>query len=285
MQNNMSQPFFSIITPSYNMLPYVKACHNSVIDQGVSVEHIVVDGASTDGTREWLSSKPEIVSISEKDEGMYDAINKGILVSSGQVIAYLNCDEQYLAGVLAEVQDFFEKNTSIDILFGNTLIIRPDGELLAFRKAFTPRWPYIWGSYMYLHSSSMFFRKKIIQTGFVFDTRWKTIGDADFAVRVLRHGNRAVHIEKYLSAFIMTGSNLGGSAIAESELREYRRSAPFWLRYSTWPTNALIRIEKLIRGLYFERMPLRYSVFPVGQPNHRVPFTVTKSSPLFPKIV
>jgi glycosyltransferase involved in cell wall biosynthesis len=278
----MPKPFFSVITPSYNMLPYLKACHNSVMDQRVAVEHIVVDGGSTDGTPEWLSSQSDIRSSSEKDNGMYDAINKGILLSRGDIIAYLNCDEQYLAGALQEVQHYFERNPDVDILFGNALIIRPSGELLAYRKGFTPRWPYMWGSHMYLHSSSMFFRKRIIELGFSFDTNWKTIGDVDFVIRVLRNGHRAVHIKRYLSAFIMTGSNLGGSAIADSELRRFRRSAPFWLRYSALPTDTLIRIEKLLRGSYFEKMPLKYSVFPVGRPGQRVSFIATKSSPLFP---
>ena len=185
-------PFFSIITPSYNMLPYLKACCSSVQDQGLALEHIVMDGASTDGTREWLLNRPDTLSISEKDNGMYDAINKGIELSSGEIIAYLNCDEQYLVGTLKKVQDFFMKNASIDILFGNTLIIRPDGQLLAYRKCFTPRWQYIWGSYMYLHSSSMFIRRKVFESGFLFDTDWKTIGDADFVIRVLR--NNFLHL-------------------------------------------------------------------------------------------
>ena len=276
-------PFFSIITPSHNMLPYLKACCNSVQDQEVSLEHIVVDGASIDGTREWLLSRPDILSLSENDNGMYDAINKGIKLSGGEIIAYLNCDEQYLIGTLKKVQEFFLANPSIDILFGNTLIIQPDGKLLAYRKGFTPRWQYFWGSYMYLHSSSMFIRRKVFETGFLFNSNWKTIGDLDFVVRVLRNKFSVFHIKEYLSAFIMTGSNLGGSTLVQAELKQFRSSAPFWLRYSTWPTDMLIRVEKIFRGLYFEKMPLQYSVFPVGESNYRTSFKSTKSSPLFPK--
>ena len=80
----------------------------------------------------------------------------------------------------------------------------------------------------------------------------------------------------------MTGSNLGDSPLVEAELTKFRRSAPFWLRYSTWPTDMLIRLEKLFRGLYFEKMPLRYSVFPIGESNHRLDFVSRKSSPFFP---
>jgi glycosyltransferase involved in cell wall biosynthesis len=276
-------PFFSIITPSHNMLPYLKACCSSVQDQGVALEHIVVDGASTDGTREWLSGTENILSISEKDNGMYDAINKGIKRASGEIIAYLNCDEQYLVGTLKKVQDFFLAHSFTDILFGNTLIIQPDGQLLAYRKGFTPRWQYIWGSYMYVHSSSMFVRREVFDAGFLFNTQWKTIGDADFVVRILRNNFSVIHIKEYLSAFIMTGSNLGGYALAESELKQFRSSAPFWLRYSTWPTDTLIRVEKLLRGLYFEKMPLVYSVFPIGESDQRSAFVSKKSSPLFPQ--
>jgi glycosyltransferase involved in cell wall biosynthesis len=276
-------PLFSIITPSYNMLAYLRACHSSVKDQEVALEHIIVDGASTDGTPGWLASRSDIVSMSEKDQGMYDAINKGVKLSRGDILAYLNCDEQYLVGTLKLVQDFFLANPSVDVLFGNTLIIRPDGRLLAFRKGFKPRWQYFWGSHMYVHSSSMFVRRRVFEAGFFFDDRWKTIGDLDFVVKVLRSQFAVVHIEDYLSAFIMTGANLGTGKLVQYELKEFRRTAPWWLRYSTWLTDLLIRTEKLLRGQYFEKMPLQYSVYPIGASDHRTFFEFSKSSPLFPK--
>ena len=275
-------PDFSIITPSYNMLPFLRACHNSVQDQDVRLEHIVVDGASSDGTPEWLLSRPEILSTSEKDEGMYDAINKGVRQSQGEIIAYLNCDEQYLVGTLKKVQNFFSSQPSVDILFGNALIIRPDGRLLAFRKGFVPRWQYLWGSYLYLHSSSMFLRRRVFDAGYLFDKRWMTIGDLEFVVRILRNNFSVAHITDYLSAFIMTGSNLGGTQIVQSELKEYRKSAPFWLRHSTKLIDMLIRVEKAVRGLYFEKLPLKYAVYPVGGSGHREDFVSNRSSPFFP---
>ena len=77
-------PDFSIITPSYNMLSYLRRCCASVADQeGVAFEHIVVDGGSIDGTGDWLKENQHLRSVSEKDDGMYDAINKGLLMSQG----------------------------------------------------------------------------------------------------------------------------------------------------------------------------------------------------------
>ena len=78
----------SIITPSFNMLPYLERCAASVNDQEmVETEHIVVDGASTDGTKQWLAQQPHVKHISEKDKGMYDAINKGLRMANGNMLA------------------------------------------------------------------------------------------------------------------------------------------------------------------------------------------------------
>src|SRR5687767_9846082 len=103
-------PGISIITPSYNMLPYLKQCSASVRDQDVNYEHIVMDGGSSDGSREWLASNPEIISVSERDNGMYNALNKAIGKAQADIVGHLNCDEQYLPGTLQFVIEFFKKN-------------------------------------------------------------------------------------------------------------------------------------------------------------------------------
>ena len=118
---------FSIITPSFNMLPYLKLCHNSVIDQNHSnFEHIIIDGNSNDNTKIWLKDK-NLNYLSENDSGMYDALNKGLSMANGDIISYLNCDEQYLPGTLNIIKKFFINNPTIDIVFGHALITKPDG--------------------------------------------------------------------------------------------------------------------------------------------------------------
>ena len=94
------RPSFTIVTPSFNMLSYLKLCHRSIADQEVDCEHVVIDGGSADGTADWLDRHPNIISISEPDDGMYDAVNKGFALAKGEILAYLNCDEQYLPGAL-----------------------------------------------------------------------------------------------------------------------------------------------------------------------------------------
>ncbi len=273
----------SIITPSHNMLRYLPVCCNSVADQNVNYEQIVIDGSSTDGTVEWLINRSNIICVSEEDDGMYDAINKGIQLSRGEIISYLNCDEQYLPGTLQRVADLFRREPQVDILFGNTLVIRPNGGLLAYRKSFVPRWPYVWASHMYAHSSSMFVKRRVFESGIMFDKSWRAIGDMDFVIRVLRRGFIAHHISEYFSAFMITGSNLGGGKDALIELNAYRRKAPTWLRFSSFIAHAMMRLEKIWNGAYWERMPLFYSVYTTDQPEHRKDFVATAASPFYPR--
>src|SRR5437588_12782934 len=95
---------FSIITPSYRSSRWLKLCVASVADQGVELEHIVQDAGSDDGTLDWLPQDKRVKAFVENDQGMYDAVNRGLCRSTGDLLAYLNCDEQYLPGALAAVR-------------------------------------------------------------------------------------------------------------------------------------------------------------------------------------
>lgn len=280
----MSQkPYFSVITPSLNMLGYLRICSNSISDQDVDFEHIVVDCLSNDGTQDWLKTRADVLSICEKDQGMYDAINKGIAMSKGEIISYLNCDEQYLPGVLKKVYDYFMLNPNVDILFGNTLFIDPNGSLLAFRKGFVPRWHYIWVSHLYLQSCSMFIRRDVFNSGLFFNTNWKTIGDSEFVVRALRKGFNARHINQYFSTFTLTEYNLGASQLAKSEIKSFREQSPLWLRNSKFIINTLIRFEKLINFSYWEKFPISYSIYTLRNPVVRSSFISKSASPMYPR--
>src|SRR4051794_12168911 len=112
----------SIITPSFRQLDWLRLAMASVADQqGVSIEHIVQDG-ETDGVREVFEKVSAIPGggdyvprlFVEKDNGMYDAINRGLARSTGEICGYLNCDEQYFPSALRAVADYFAANPNID---------------------------------------------------------------------------------------------------------------------------------------------------------------------------
>src|ERR1700691_3683077 len=130
---------FSIITPSFRNSNWLKLCVASVADQeGVSFEHIVQDSCSDDGTQDWLPQDRRVKAFIEKDTGMYDAVNRGFRRAQGEILAYLNCDEQYLPGALKAVHDFFQMHPDIDAVLPDTVIVNPGGGYICHRYSLVP---------------------------------------------------------------------------------------------------------------------------------------------------
>jgi glycosyltransferase involved in cell wall biosynthesis len=270
----------SIITPSFNMGSYLKRCCASVADQqGPAHEHIVVDGGSTDGSAEWLRCAGHITSIIGKDQGMYDAINKGLAISRGSIISYLSCDEQYLPGTLAHVEHYFAKHPHVDGVFGDTLVTWPDGRLISFQKSYPPIWPLIVTSQLYVFPSSMFLRRTFIDRGELFNPRFKYSGDGELVIRLLRKGYRLRTTRGYLSAFTITGSNRGQESMAQAEERWIAETVPRWVYRQRVGLNIARRMLKLVSGAYFERPPLRYAIYLWDTDAGRVSFEARHLSP------
>ena len=117
---------FSIVTPSFRNSSWLKLCIASVADQeGIEFEHIVQDAGSDDGTLDWLPQDKRVKAFIEKDGGMYDAVNRGYRRAQGELLAYLNCDEQYLPGALKVVHDFFERHPEIEVALAGAIVIGP----------------------------------------------------------------------------------------------------------------------------------------------------------------
>ena len=108
-------PLFSIITPTYNACAKLGDSFASVMEQARGLfDYWVIDGASSDGTREWLGGRNEdgFHWISEKDSGVYDAMNKGIGLSRGRFLLFLGAGDRLLPGCLQQMADFIEQNPS-----------------------------------------------------------------------------------------------------------------------------------------------------------------------------
>jgi glycosyltransferase involved in cell wall biosynthesis len=269
----------SVVTPSLNMFDYLKRCHASIVDQQHGMfEHIVVDGGSTDGTAQWLRNTSEAVGIIGPDDGMYDAINKGLKLARGEVLAYLNCDEQYLSGALSRVKNYFAAHPEIDVIAGHTLLIRPNGSLIAFRKVYPLPLPVIRAGHIQMLSSSLFFRRRIIDDGEYFDSRFRDVGDHEFVIRLMSKKYRFAFYREYLSAFTMTGSNRGRNANAFREGNLLEAATPPWIIKLSGPLTAVRWSIKLLSGAYFERMPLEYAVYQSGDSDQRTVFVARRAS-------
>jgi glycosyltransferase involved in cell wall biosynthesis len=129
----MSMPSISIITPSLNGGEYFRHTLQSVISQkgDFDLQWLVIDGGSTDGTIELLKSiaHPRLQWISQSDRGQTDAINKGLAMAKGDIVAWLNCDDLYAPDALATVAKAFEEAPSVQWLIGRCDIIGPDGNI------------------------------------------------------------------------------------------------------------------------------------------------------------
>ena len=120
----------SLITVVYNRAATIERTILSVLDQSYAdIEYIVVDGASTDGTLDLIRKYENRISriISEKDKGVYDAINKGIQIATGTVIGILHADDRFAhKDVLSQIAETFHNNPATDCLFGDVGFVKPE---------------------------------------------------------------------------------------------------------------------------------------------------------------
>lgn len=201
---------FCVVTPTRNSLEKLKCCVGSVRGQhNISVDHIIQDAVSSDGTSAWLAIQHGLKWRSEPDTGMYDAINRGWAIASGDILSWLNSDEQYLPGTLEKVELFFEKNPDIDFIYGNALVVNGSGEIIAARREIRLSRRYIANGFLNAFSCTTFFRRRLWDEGILkLDKKFRYAADMDLILRLLVAGKHYAKLDDYLSAFMLDGSNL-----------------------------------------------------------------------------
>jgi glycosyltransferase involved in cell wall biosynthesis len=259
----------SIITPSFRASNWLKLCIASVADQKMDHEHIVQDSCSDDGTQEWLPRDPRVEAFVEKDRGMYDAVNRGFQRSTGEVVSYLNADEQYLPGTLERVARYFERHPNVDMLFGDVVMVDENGDYLSHRKMQTPLLYHTWTCHLSTLSCGMFFRRRLIAgEKQVFDPALRDAGDADWMMRLLRKGTTMAALGEFTSVFGCTGSNMSAGANARRENQELRETAPVWAQKARPLIILHHRLRRWVGGMYSQD-PFSYDIFTRQSPEAR----------------
>jgi glycosyltransferase involved in cell wall biosynthesis len=265
---------FSIVTPSYRNSQWLKLCIASVADQsGVECEHIVQDSCSDDGTQDWLPTDRRVKAFIEKDGGMYDAVNRGYRRATGDILAYLNCDEQYLPGALKAVQTFFEANPEIEMALAGTIITDGEGKYLCHRHSLAPHPRHIWFRFPVL-TSSVFIRRKVIsERGIFFDTQWRDLGDFHWVLALMKNQVPMAVCDSFTSAFADTGENMNLKPNAIREKAATEAMTPRWVRALKPIWIGHHRLRRLAAG-HFSLKPMSYEIYTRQSPERRVRFDV-----------
>jgi glycosyltransferase involved in cell wall biosynthesis len=269
-------PCISIVTPSFRSSAWLKLCVASVADQNVAVEHIVQDAGSDDGTLDWLLHDGRVKAFVEKDRGMYDAINRGLRRTTCDIVAYLNCDEQYLPGKLSRVIDFFQTHPTVDMVFGDVVIVDSDGRYLRHRKMQIPLLYHTWTCHLSTLSCAMFFRRGIVgDENSLFDPAWRDAGDAEWMVRMLRRRVRMAVLGEFTSTFTCTGANMSAGPNATRENQRLSETAPILARKVKPLLILHHRFRRLLGGMYFQK-PFHYEIFTSKNPHKRQKFQIDR---------
>jgi glycosyltransferase involved in cell wall biosynthesis len=128
-----SKTLVSIVTPSFNQAAYLEETICSVIRQSYpQIEYILMDGGSTDGSLEIIQKYAEHFAswVSEPDEGQVDAINKGLRKATGEIVAWINSDDLYTVGAVAEAVETLQKNPEVGMVYGDGIMVDGKGNLL-----------------------------------------------------------------------------------------------------------------------------------------------------------
>ncbi|MSU57885.1 MAG: glycosyltransferase [Pedosphaera sp.] len=198
----MSTAFkFSIVTPTFNSARTVRETLESVARQDHPlVEHFVMDGGSKDATLDIVRQFPRISCVSEKDEGHYHAMTKGILRATGEAVGILNSDDCYCDGILAKAAAAFAAHPEWDGLFGDVIFVDGEGrEIFRREEACWDAQIIRYGFGGMANHQALFIRKRTYdRLGGLRYKDFKNCCDYEFLMRLVKHDCRIGHIKEYV---------------------------------------------------------------------------------------
>ena len=234
----------SIITSCYNRAATIRSAIESVLAQDYNdIEFIVVDGSSTDGSLDIIREYVDRISIiiSEPDHGMYEAINKGIRVATGEIIGLLHSDDFfYDNGVIGRIVERM-KRTHADFLYGDGLFVNPDDTNKVVRN-------WIGGGYrlwkvrhgwLPLHPTCYIRRDVMTRLG-LYNESYKIAADSDLLVRYMLTGGLTV---TYLNEYVVRMRMGGLSTDSAKRKKMWEEDIRVYVSHGLWPT--LTKLEKM----------------------------------------
>lgn len=201
-----TKPKITVITVVYNAKSLIEQTIKSVLQQTLpSVEYIIIDGASDDGTLELIETyRLQLTVYSEKDKGIYDAMNKGIKKATGEYILFLNAGDQLAEPtILANV---FATSPAADVYYGNTKIIDNAGNIMGDRRLKPPA-SLNWKSLrfgMCVSHQSFIAKRELCED---YDVSYKISADIDWIIRILKKSQKIINAQQTISKFLEGGTS------------------------------------------------------------------------------
>jgi len=199
---------FSIITVTYNAGQWLERTIQSIISQSYPrIEYIIIDGNSTDETRDIIKKYQTSIThcVSEPDKGLYDAMNKGLKLASGDYVWFLNAgDTLYSDTTLQEIVNSLGAGNLPDIIYGETKIVDAQGSTLAMRRLKAPEnlsWKSFSMGMLVCHQS--FLVKRTIAP--LYDLQYRFTADYDWCIRCLKKADKVFNTHLILSRFLEAG--------------------------------------------------------------------------------
>ena len=225
----MTRPLISIVTPSLNQSAYLSEALESVSNQNYpDHEHIVLDGASTDGSAELLQvfgdslAGSHLLWQSKPDAGQSAALNEGFRSANGEIIGWLNADDRYRPGCFHQVAQTFADHPDIDILYGDYTFVDSAGRHLTLRREIGfSRFILNYHQALYIPTTATFFRRRILDEGYLLRADLHLAMDLEFFIRLAAAGYRFHHLPRVLADFRVHAA--GKSARLTKEHRQEHR--------------------------------------------------------------
>ena len=213
----MKHPHISIITPCLNSAATIRTTIQSVIQQKIAVEYIIIDGGSTDGTLAIINEYTDKIShvISEPDNGISDAFNKGIRLANGEIIGILNSDDCYEPNALKTISDIFQ-TYSPEVVHGNLQYETPTGE----RFLEKPSPEKIW-QLMTIYHPTMFVRKEIYDRIGAYKEDYLYAMDSEWVHRAHKMHVTFHYIDKTVTTMMLGGVS---DRLRKHALNEFKKS-------------------------------------------------------------
>lgn len=242
---------FTVITVTYNAEQTLQRTLKSVQEQSYPhIEHIIVDGNSTDGTVE-LIKKHETEHtkwISEKDEGIYDAMNKATAISSGSYVCYLNAgDAFYEKDTVEKIISKAQQYQFPDILYGETVVVNNEGEFMHYRRLKAPeilRWKSFKQGMLVCHQAFII-KRSLFEP---YDLAYRFSSDVDWCIRLMKKSKSIVNTHLVMIKYLnegMTTNNRKASLKERYQIMTKHYGAVSTLLHHAWfVVRAILKPEK-----------------------------------------